>query len=81
MVATIKHYEPVQAPSPHFDIFAAFERLDTNRKLALCDRLFHNGNFAYFNMVQKLWPEANEVDSMKLERMLRVRIERSLQSN
>ncbi len=79
MATTIKHYEPAQAPSKHFDIFAAFEKLDTNRKLALCDQLFHAGNFAYFNMVQKFWPDANEMDSMKLERLLRTRIERSLQ--
>lgn len=80
MATTFKNYESTKATSPHFDIFAAFEKLDTNRKLNLVDQLFHAGNFAYFNMVQKIWPEANEMDSMKLERLLRTRIERSLQT-
>ena len=79
MATTFKFYESTKAAPSHFDIFAAFERLDTNRKLNLCDQLFHAGNYAYFNMVQKFWPEASELDSMKLERLLRTRIERSLQ--
>jgi len=78
MAMTFKNYELPKSPSPHFDIFAAFEKLETNRKLALVDQLFHAGNHAYFNMVQKFWPDANEQDSMKLERLLRARIERSL---
>ena len=79
MATTFKNYESPKAPSAHFDIFAAFEKLETSRKLALVDQLFHAGNYAYFNMVQKFWPDANETDSMKLERLLRTRIERSLQ--
>ncbi len=81
MMATMfKNYELPKSPSPHFDIFAAFEKLDTNRKLALVDQLFHSGNHAYFNMIQKFWPDANEMDSAKLERLLRARIERTLQA-
>ena len=80
MATSFRNYESPKSPASSFDIFAAFEKLDTNRKLALVDQLFHGGNYAYFNMVQKFWPEANEIDSMKLERLLRTRIERSLQS-
>ncbi len=78
MTTTIKHYEQSKPKSAHFDIFAAFEQLETSRKLALCDQLFHEGNFAYFSMVQKFWPEANELDTLKLERLLRARIERTM---
>ena len=79
---TFRNYElPQQAASPHFDIFAAFEKLETNRKLALCDQLFHAGNFAFIKMVQKFWPEAQDMDSLKLEHLLRKRIERSLQDS
>lgn len=78
MTTTNKQYEPAQPKSAHFDIFAAFEKLDTNRKLALCDQLFQSGNFSYLTMAQKFWPEANELDTLKLEKLLRARIERSL---
>ncbi len=80
MATTFKQYVPASIPSTHFDIFAAFERLDTKRKLNLCDQLFHSGNYAFVTMVQKFWPEANETDSMKLERLLRMRIDRTLNS-
>ena len=80
MMATLNKQSGQPNVSPaHFDIFSAFEKLETGRKLALCDQLFHAGNFAFFNMVQKFWPESDEMDSMKLERLLRTRIERSLQ--
>lgn len=78
MATSFKNYELPKASPVGFDIFAAFEKLDTNRKLALVDQLFHAGSFAYLNMVQKFWPEANETDSSKLERMLRARIERTM---
>lgn len=78
MATTFKNYELPKSQSPHFDIFAAFEKLETGRKLALVDQLFHAGSYAYLNMVQKFWPEANEQDSTKLERLLRSRIERTL---
>lgn len=81
MATTFKNYElPKSQSVAHFDIFAAFEKLDTNRKLALVDQLFHAGTYAYLNMVQKFWPDANEMDSAKLERLLRARIERTLQT-
>lgn len=78
MATSFKNYELPKSSPAGFDIFAAFEKLDTSRKLALVDQLFHAGSFAYLNMVQKFWPEANETDSSKLERMLRARIERTM---
>ena len=81
MTTPIKQYEQSQPKSSHFDIFAAFEKLETNRKLSLCDQLFHSGNFAYLAMAQKFWPEANELDMLKLERLLRTRIERTMAAN
>ena len=78
MATSFKSYELPKVSPAGFDIFAAFEKLETNRKLALVDQLFHAGSFAYLNMVQKFWPEANEIDSSKLERMLRARIERTM---
>jgi hypothetical protein len=80
-MVTVIRQQNFHTPAPEFfDIFAAFEKLETKRKLFLCDQLFHSGNHAFVSMVQKIWPMANETDSMKLERLLRNRIERSLQA-
>ena len=57
-----------------FDILGEFETLDTQRKMELCDQLFHSGRTTYSNTVKLLWPAANDTDATKLERFLRRRI-------
>ncbi len=57
-----------------FDILGEFDTLDPQRKMVLCDQLFHSGATTYKNTVKLLWPAANSNDASKLEKFLRARI-------
>ena len=58
------------------DILSAFDKLDVQRKLVLCDQLFHSGATTYRNTVRLLWPASSENDAARLERYLRSRMKR-----
>ena len=58
------------------DILSEFEQLDVQRKLVLCDQLFHSGATTYRNTVRLLWPSSSETDAVRLERYLRARMKR-----
>lgn len=59
-----------------FDILSEFETLDPQRKMVLCDQLFHSGTTTYKNTVKLLWPAANSNDASRLEKFLRNRMKR-----
>jgi hypothetical protein len=63
-----------------FDIFEAFSRLDINRKLSLCDQLYHEGKLNFRKAVHAVWPQANDRDVAQLEQLIRNRINRQIQS-
>ncbi|MCB1558953.1 MAG: hypothetical protein KDJ50_08550 [Alphaproteobacteria bacterium] len=60
----------------NFDVYAAFSRLDTARKMTLFDQLFGQRMNAYKNSIKSFWPEASEEDGRKLAMMLKSRMDR-----
>lgn len=81
MMATGLKYHPdiaEEKSSLNFDIFSAFERLETSRKLSLCDQLFHGGALSYRETIHKLWPAASDMDASKLQHLLQNRINKYL---
>lgn len=60
-----------------FDILQAFQALEPQRKLSLCDQLFHSGPMGYKNTVRLLWPQACDADAKKLESFLRRRMQQA----
>lgn len=55
-----------------FNIIEEFAGLNARRKLALCDRLYCEGQEAYRKTVRALWPQASSEDMNKLEKFLLV---------
>ncbi|HRK97347.1 MAG: hypothetical protein KDJ26_02190 [Alphaproteobacteria bacterium] len=73
------HGEPFGAESSvesGFDVFIAFSKLDTVRKMKLFDLLCGHRAVAYKATMKSFWPESTEEDARKLSMMMRSRMER-----
>ena len=57
-----------------FDIVNAFQSLDPNRQIVICDQLFHNQRSSFKNTLNLLFPKADNHDVARLEKFLRTRI-------
>ena len=53
-----------------FSIIEEFSALTPRRKVLLCDQLFTEGQQAFYNMVEVLWPQAKTSDIKRLEKFL-----------
>lgn len=59
----------------NFDVFGAFQALETNRKMALYDLLmFGSGAQTFKQTIEFLWPQSSSSDATKLEHFLRNRL-------
>lgn len=60
-----------------FDVLAAFQGLETSRKMALYDLIMFgcvDGGANLRKTIEFLWPQASHKDAMKLEHFLRKRL-------
>lgn len=50
-----------------FEIMTSYERLDTPRKLILCDQIVHEDDVVFERTAKLLWPKAKtrDVDQLK----------------
>ncbi len=60
----------VDSSSSEFNIIEEFSALSPRRKVLLCDHLFTEGQQAFYNMVEVLWPQAGMNDIKRLEKFL-----------
>ncbi|MDD3020295.1 MAG: hypothetical protein PHX61_04850 [Alphaproteobacteria bacterium] len=71
-----RHVVPSNDVSPRFDVFDAFSRLETSRKMRLLDLIMLHRTMEYKRTMGAFWPQSTESDAHKLEIMLKHRLEK-----
>ncbi len=73
-----KNIVPSNDAGSAFDVFDAFSRLDTSRKMKLFDLIMLHRSTEYKRTMKDFWPQSTEGDANKLEIMLKHRLEKMM---